>query len=285
MELHLKKFTLDMIPDDANICLIGKRRTGKSTVVKDLLYHKMHIPVGTVISGTESANKYFGHFVPKPFIHYRYSPFIVENAVKRQKLVMKKVNREKSMYGYTNIDPRAFLVLDDCLYDDSWVREHAIREIFMNGRHWNVLFIVTMQFPLGITPNLRTNVDFTFIMRENLISNRKRIWENYAGMFPTFDMFCQVMNQCTENFECLVIRNNCDSNRIEDQVFWFKAEQRGEFRMGSPEYWAMSRPDDDDDDDTDEQLQALATVNSSASISNAFRTTRKGPSIQVKKRV
>ena len=55
----------------------------------------------------------------------------------------------------------------------------------MNGRHWHILFIITMQYPLGIPPNLRTNIDYVFILRENIVSNRKRIYDNYAGMFPT----------------------------------------------------------------------------------------------------
>ena len=40
----------------------------------------------------------------------------------------------------------------------------------------------------------------------------------------TFEMFCQVMDQCTENFECLVVNNNAKSNKLEDQVFWYKAD-------------------------------------------------------------
>ena len=70
-----------------------------------------------------------------------------------------------------------------------------------------------------IPPNLRTNIDFVFILRENYVSNRKRLYEHYAGMFPSFEMFCQVMDQCTENYECLVINNNAKSNKLTD--LWF----------------------------------------------------------------
>ena len=73
-----------------------------------------------------------------------------------------------------------------------------------------------MQYPLGIPPTLRTNIDYVFILREPYIANRKRIYENYAGMFPTFESFCQIMDQCTENFECLVIDNNVKSNKLRD---------------------------------------------------------------------
>ena len=76
-----------------------------------------------------------------------------------------------------------------------------------------------MQYPLGVPPTLITNIDYVFILREPYIANRKRIYENYAGMFPTFESFCQIMDQCTENYKCLVINNNVKSNKLTDQVF------------------------------------------------------------------
>ena len=99
-----------------------------------------------------------------------------------------------------------------------------------------------MQYPLGITPNLRTNIDFVFILRENNITNRKRIYDNYAGMFPTFEMFCQFMDQCTENYECLVIANGIQSNKLEDQVFWYKASDHPAFRLCDDSLWTNNQP-------------------------------------------
>ena len=42
------------------------------------------------------------------------------------------------------------------------------------------------------SPNPRTNIDYVFILREPYITNRKRIYENYAGMFPTFESFVKL---------------------------------------------------------------------------------------------
>ena len=140
-------------------------------------------------------------------------------------------------YGKTNIDPAAFLILDDCLYDNSWIKDPNIRSLFMNGRHYKMLFIITMQYALGIPPNLRTNIDYVFILRENYVSNRRKLYEHYAGMFPTFEIFCQVMDQCTEDFNCLVINNNAKSNKLEDQVYWYKASPHSDFRIGASEFW------------------------------------------------
>ena len=255
MTLDLKKFDMKNIsfrPDENKgpvVVLIGRRDTGKSFLVRDLLYHHQDIPIGTVISGTEAGNGFFSAHVPKLFIHDEYNTVIIENILKRQKTVLKQVQKEMEVYKRSNIDPRAFVILDDCLYDNKWTKDKMMRLLFMNGRHWKIMLIITMQYPLGIPPNLRTNIDYVFILREPYIANRKRIWENYAGMFPTFESFCQVMDQCTENFECLVINNNAKSNKLQDQIFWYKAQNHKDFRLGSKEFWELSKNLDSDDED------------------------------------
>ena len=249
--LKLHKFDMSSIKDHSIIVLIGKRGTGKSYLVRDFLYHKQDIPVGTVVSPTEKMNKYFSHFVPPIFIHEEYTPRLVSNVLKRQSDIIRK--KQTGEYG-EDVDERAFLIFDDCLFDDSWAKDKNMRCIFMNGRHYKLTFILTMQFPLGVKPHLRTNIDYVFILRENIVSNRRRIYEHYAGMFPTFDIFCKIMDQCTENYECLVIHNNAKSNKIEDQVFWYKAEMHDDFRLGSDNFWNYNNEYYDDESDGEDEV-------------------------------
>jgi hypothetical protein len=254
MTLELKKFDMKSISFKPNenkgpvVVLIGKRDTGKSFLVRDLLYYQQEIPIGTVVAGTEEGNGFYAKMVPKLFVHNEYNTAIIENILKRQRTVLKQIKKEIETYKRSTIDPRAFVILDDCLYDATWTRDKMMRLLFMNGRHWKVMLIITMQYPLGIPPTLRTNIDYVFILRENYIANRKRIYENYAGMFPTFESFCQVMDQCTENYECLVINNNSKSNKLQDQVYWYKADSHGDFRLGSKEFWELSKGYNSDDD-------------------------------------
>ena len=252
MNFQLRKFDINMIKDRTEIdsrkspmiIVIGKKDTGKSFLVRDILFNcQTSFPVGTVISGTEVANEFFQHMVPSKFIHDKYRPEIIMNVIKRQLNVKQNRNKDKlSKGGSSSIDPRAFLILDDCLYDNSWIQQESTRYVFMNGRHVDLTTMITMQYPLGITPNLRTNVDFVFILRENILGNRRRIYENYAGMFPSFEMFCSFMDQCTENYECLVICNNSPSNKLEDQVFWYKASDHPPFRLCDQSLWANNTP-------------------------------------------
>ena len=107
----------------------------------------------------------------------------------------------------------------------------------MNGRHWKIFFMLTMQYCMDLPPALRANVDYVFILRENIIQNREKLYKSFFGIFPTFDMFNKVMDACTENYECVVLDNTSKSNRIEDCVFWYKATIRKNFKVGAPEYW------------------------------------------------
>jgi hypothetical protein len=259
MTLELKKFDMRTVTFKPNenkgpvIVMIGRRDTGKSYLVRDLLFYHQDIPVGTVISGTEAGNGFYAKHVPKLFIHDEYNTVLIENILRRQKQALKKINSDMKTVGRTTLDPRTFVILDDCLYDQSWTRDKMMRLLFMNGRHWKVMLIITMQYPLGIPPNLRTNIDYVFILREPYLTNRKRIWENYASMFPTLEAFCSVMDQTTENYECLVIHNNAKSNKLNDQIFWYKATDHPDFKLGSKEFWEISANmgSDDEDDEYD----------------------------------
>jgi hypothetical protein len=275
MTLELKKFDMKKIKFKSTeatgpvIVLIGRRDTGKSFLVRDLLYYQQDIPVGTVISGTEAGNGFYGKLVPKLFIHDEYNSSIIENILKRQKVVLKEMKKHKDTYKKeSDIDPRAFVIMDDCLYDSTWSRDKMMRLLFMNGRHWKIMLVITMQYPLGIPPNLRTNIDYVFILREPYIANRKRIFDNYAGMFPNFEAFAQVMDQCTENYECLVVDNNSKSNKLEDQIFWYKAENHSDFKLGNKEYWNLSK-NINSDDESEEMYNS--------------KGQKKGPNIKVRK--
>ena len=147
MTLELRKFDMSQIsfrPDENKgpvVVLIGRRDTGKSYLVRDLLYYHQDIPIGTVISGTEAGNGFYGGHVPKLFIHDEYNTAIIENILKRQKTVLKQVKKEIQNYNKSSIDPRAFVILDDCLFDNSWTKDKMMRLLFMNGRHWNILWV------------------------------------------------------------------------------------------------------------------------------------------------
>ena len=251
MNLQIKKFDPSSIGDNRVCVFVGKRGTGKTTLVTDILYNKKHIPVGIVMSGTEEGNSYYQNYVPDLFVYNDYSSEVIEKVIGRQKKLVKK--------GAPN--SHVFVLVDDCMYDKKMIRDKCIRGIFMNGRHWNIFFMLTMQYCMDLSPDLRANIDYVFILRENIIQNREKIYKNFFGIFPTFDMFNQVMNSCTENYECLVLDNTSKSNKIEDVVFWYKAKLRpsGSFKIGSPQFWNCHKSNYNHNYDDDDIQQKVDT--------------------------
>jgi hypothetical protein len=246
MKLELKKFDPTKIKSDSVVVFIGKRNTGKSYCMKDIMSYNRDIPVGVVVSPTERANGYFEKFIPKMLIYDELEEKIVSKFLSRQINITKDRKKELEKHGSSTIDPRAFLILDDCMYNKAVTKDKNIRCIFMNGRHYKIFLLITMQHGLGLPPDLRSNIDYVFIFRNNIVKEREKIYNHYAGMFPTFDVFNQVMNQCTENFECLVIDNKIQSNNINDNVYWYKA-QDSNYKMCSQNLWEMQALQDQRD--------------------------------------
>lgn len=209
--------------------IIGKRGTGKTHLVTDLLYYTRKIPMGVVMSGTEESAIHYAKYIPDLFIYDDFQPEVISQIITQQRKEIKKGDK---------IDHSLFILLDDCMYDKKSVKSKDIRGIFMNGRHWKIFFLLTMQYCMDLPPDLRSNVDYVFLLREPVIQNRIKLYKNFFGIFPTFDAFQEVMNACTENYDCLVLDNTAKSNKIEDVVFWYKAKHPiKKFKIGSKSLW------------------------------------------------
>ena len=64
--LKIKKFDPRTIDNNRVCVFIGKRGTGKSTLVADILYHHRNIPIGIVQSATEESNDCLLYTSPSP---------------------------------------------------------------------------------------------------------------------------------------------------------------------------------------------------------------------------
>lgn len=234
--LNLRKFDLSEIPDGAVCTFIGKRKSGKSFCIRDLLYTKKDIPMCKVVSGSEMANPFFSDFIPSSFIETDFRAEKIEKIIKRQQTLLQAIKQNPQQYG--NKDPRFLILFDDCLHDNSWQKSSTVRNIFMNGRHFKLFFILAMQYVLGISPNLRTNIDYVFIFRDSSYQNRRKIFDCFGGAIPSFDMFCQLMDSL-DKYECLVLCNDADRVKLEEQVYWYKAKDNGPFKFGSNQMWRV----------------------------------------------
>lgn len=226
------------------VILVGRRGTGKSFCLRDICWHfHKDIKKVWVMSGTENCSPFFAHFVPPNSIVNKYNPDLASRIVNDQYVrcmnFYEKVERKDP--SANTEDCRIMWILDDCMYDDRWAKAELMKYVFTCGRHIKIFLIVTMQYPLGIPPALRSNIDAVFLMNDRG-ANLQKIYDTYAsGVFDNFSEFKMIFSQVTQNRTCMVIdNNNTESNRLQDLVFYYKAQDRGPFRMGTPQDWQAS---------------------------------------------
>lgn len=237
LNFDLKKFNPKVMeerrsnPDKGppTIIIIGKRGTGKTYLLRDLLYSFRKTPAGMMMTGSEASAEMFSEFFPESFIFDEVDIDRIENIVCNQQ----RLRKNKTPGDYSSL-----LLFDDCGYDKSITRQKIIKKIFCNGRHLKILLIMTIQYCKDIPPDLRSNADYVFILKDNVQAAKKKIWTEYAGIIPDFKTFESIMNKCTEDRGALVIDNTTTSNEIEDNIFWYKARfPHKKYKFGSKELW------------------------------------------------
>lgn len=216
----------------SKITVIGRPGSGKSFLLTSLMYEKRHcFPTGLVISGTEDSNHHFEKFFPATFIYTELDLEVLKRFITRQRIA-----------GDYLPQPWALLLLDDCMDDTKPFNSPVIHGLYKNGRHWNLLFILSLQYCMDIKPVIRNNIDGTFILREPSLKIRKALYENYASIIPSFQLFCTLMDQITSDHTALYINNRSLSNNWYDCVFWYKGiEVPSDWKFGSKWFWKFHR--------------------------------------------
>ena len=236
---NLTEFNPDDIKLDGTLVAIGKRRTGKSWCFRNIMYLlKDKIQAGIVISQTDPLNHFWSQYIPQKYIYPKYQPEILDAVFARQKKIINDVNltdeEKEKMAPF-------FVLLDDVISDQRLKYDENLMELFVAGRHYKLLVLITTQYAKAITPTLRGNTDYCFIMKTMQQRQRESLWEDF-GDFLTKDAFGQILDAYTEDNEILVF-NTCPEQHVDplQMMFWWKASDPGEFKVGSKEYWQSAQ--------------------------------------------
>lgn len=235
--VDIRRFDPEQMRKHKIILIIGPQYSGKSWLLKDLLYYNN--PSFPVLVNPNEFNGFFGGVLPKQCKLREIDNDWLEKFCSRQTTLLEfnKQNRR-------NLDCGAGLIMDHFTGDLTtrlkWHLNPRFNWLFQSGKEASTSMYVTSPYPVKLPPHYLAAVDYVFMLRETNKSNKKRLFADFGGMFGTFENFEDIFDQCTINYRALVVDRTKRASQISDQVFWYRAPKRPrQFRVGSPKLWGM----------------------------------------------
>jgi hypothetical protein len=239
LSIKIGDFTINIKSFDTRLLTYRENRIiivlglNTSNITKDLLYNIKETPVGVCITKTNDYDKH----IPYKFIYNEYSAQILNNILERQRIIVKNVMDNLKVMKIN--DCGLFILIDNKSISNlsSFSTDKNMRELFLNCHHYHIRYILSSDYPILLTPMLRTNIDLVFIGGTSNINYKKDIYDRYANIFPSFETFCNTLERCSKYNGYLVIHKSGHSIKLEDMIFYYNAMDHGDFKVGCADYW------------------------------------------------
>jgi len=241
-ETRICRYDMNNLNVGSKIACIGPTNSGKSFFARNEILWVLRNQVffGLSVSYSEHYEQFYKEFILDIFVYDDFSEDVLENIFDRQDEINSLFKEHPGIVKKYNLKKELLVIADDCMHSKSWKRSELTNFMFSAGRHAHITFLFMMQYPLGIKPDLRTNIQHVFIFRDDDPSNRKRIFENYtSGIVPSLKIFNMLMDRLSsEDKICLVVDRTVKRRKHwSENVFWHKASPKGDFMFGAKMIW------------------------------------------------
>ena len=224
MALHLQpnRFDLNRLKPGCVIIIVGGKQSEKSVLIKELMHHfdvKCEIPCGVVCSHKEH---FYKEFFPESFI-YNDCNYMCKRVIERQEKILQK-DDELRKKGENGINSKVLVVLDDVISEPTIAKNKDFNNIMYNSRHYDMTLIISVQNIKDLPPSARHNFDYIFLFANDIGAEIKKMYESFAGMFPSEKVFRTVLQTFTKNYQTLVLDMTYRANTtLNDKFGVFKA--------------------------------------------------------------
>jgi hypothetical protein len=144
---------------------------------------------------------------------------IVDKVYKSDNQILKFVLDNAQKMVLSDKTKRMLVVLDNCSDKYRRTRNDYFSELIFNARHYNIILVVVETFSISFTPEIRNNFDKYIAGYTDRPNIKKRLYDQYFGIFPTFDSFNSVFQHAVGEDHYLLLNNNNTNQKITDQLF------------------------------------------------------------------
>lgn len=227
--MEIEDFDIKDIKSDSSILIIGHINTGKTILVNDILYQHRDIPLGSVATVGERNRDFYLNRMPELLVHDDNYEKLCKSTLVRQKRIISKIKENK-----IKADPRLFFVLENCFYDSQFSKNKYLKPFFQNNKSFHILFILTMNYAIGVKPALRENLDFIIIFDERLERNRKQLYiQHFGEKLCSYDEFIKIMKKLEGRgeYKCLI------KNQMSNKLYFYKAKLHPDLKLCHKQIW------------------------------------------------
>jgi hypothetical protein len=250
-------------PKDMNpaVMCYGKRRTGK-TFTADWVFHRMGQFYDQCFVYTETKyNGFWQRRVPGEAIIEGWNPEHGNWVFELQRLVNDDPEEAWIKYKYTG---STLIILDDVISDDIFMRSDGTNGIlgalYVQGRHMakgskgqlrgGFTIWTNTQHDTSLPPKIRENVDLAVVLRQDKMSRKDRIWQEYIGTLSRvtahnlIDMYTRVVDPDERENEnndeaarSVFIINTAPTRSWNHKFYYCIPTEVPDYKIGSEEFW------------------------------------------------
>jgi len=249
---QIKKFNLKDLKPYSFIVIIGTRGSGKTTIIKEILYNFRHIiRTPLLVSATSQQTGAYSGIIPDLLIHEEYKPEIMEITFQNQLRLRNDMDNGKVRKDIKHVSA---IVLDDfCGTNPVWKTDPSLEKLIYNGRHPYLFIIMCVQTPKDIPHKFRDNIDYIFVTNISTEKRKKFLFDNFwDGKFGEFNVFINSFNSILKVKHNFIIinagsdENNKQGNKVKDisdYIYWARARDPKTLpkkRLGNSFYWDIN---------------------------------------------
>lgn len=214
--MRLRRFNATTFKADSVALFVGKRRSGKTTAMIDLLTRIGGVfEFGFIFCNNASSLKSYRQIVPPSYAREDMDLELIDKLMRFQSKRIEK-----------GICRPIFIVLDDFAFDRKIMRNSkTIKKLMCNGRHYQIFFMIGVQYCMQLGPEERGQIDYVFMMRDPCTSTIKKLYNNTPHPFDTYHDFKRCVSLVWSRPYNMVVLDNCGTDFMDNApVFVWKAD-------------------------------------------------------------